>query len=182
MVNVAYEWWKMKRQKSVPFQNKKHSYINNISIDSTTSSTGIKSILKKSIPAHKDSLGDSSQPYLTPIAKRESPLNHKNMPGLNNGSVSQFNKCFIKFNAKADNIKGRNLTDHKHKTECEKESEKRLLNYMDKNKIYFNSLRAHMQTSRQNARNYKTQGSSSPFNKSIVLSVFTFSRLQGRVV
>jgi len=82
----------MKRQKSVPFQNKKHSYINNISIDSTTSSTGIKSILKKSIPAHKDSLGDSSQPYLTPIAKRESPLNHKNMPGLNNGSVSQFNK------------------------------------------------------------------------------------------
>jgi hypothetical protein len=73
-------------------------------------------------------------------------------PNIQSGSHSTFNKWFIKFNG--DKSKNRVLDDtlcttisKTQNVEWNKtESEKRLLGFMDKNKLYINSLREHIRT------------------------------------
>lgn len=128
MVNVAYELWKMKKQKSHTIQGRKFSYLNR-SNASTTSTVGVKSILKNSFKK-KDSLLESLEENLTPLNRRESTTE--------DASVSTLNKCIVKFNSKPNKLKSHN-----------KEENNNLLTYMDKNKLYFNSLREHMKTMRE---------------------------------
>jgi hypothetical protein len=128
MVNVAYELWRMKRQKSHTMQGRKFSYLNR-SNASTSSTVGVKSILKNSLKK-KDSLLESLEANVTPLNRRESTTD--------DASVSTLNKCIVKFNSKPNKSKSR-----------KKEKNSNLLTFMDKNKLYFNSLREHMKTMRE---------------------------------
>ena len=72
-------------------------------------------------------------------------------------SANQFNKCIIKFNARKSGAKTKikkyndfyGSRTNKYGDDSI-EREKRLLDCMDRSKIYMNSLKEHLRTSRQN--------------------------------
>lgn len=141
----------MKRQNSLPFRSKKYSYTNQSNV-STTTSVAVKSILKNTTPFVREKLEGYKNTTKTPAANRGSPsplltldqrfkVTHI-QPSINDLSSlmrtspkRDINDSQCSTVSKTQNLE-HSITD----------SEKRLLGYMDKNKLYINSLREHIRT------------------------------------
>lgn len=169
MANVAYEYWKMNRKKSLTFTGKQRpsQYVNQSNM-STNSTAEVKSILKlPSTYNNRESEFGSVHSRMTPLEPRDSldqwqvnPLDQR----ANSESITNFNRCVIKFNAKKSSKSKQKFVHPKQKFKAfysntkygndedkpkSTEREKRLMDYMDHSKFYMNSLKEYLRSSRQ---------------------------------
>lgn len=103
---------------------------------------------------NRSSLANTLNVNRTPLGYNfESPQVQIFDERANSGCKTKFNKCLIKYDK--DKLKSRQKARKGYYNSKEAktiddgaENEKRLLSYMDRNKLYINSLREHMMTNR----------------------------------